>query len=157
MPTLQESAEQFLQLRTIAVAGVSASKKGVGNYIFEKLKKTGYEVYAINPSGKEIDGEKSYVDLASTPAAVQGVVIATAPDKTLSVVQECARLGIKHAWIHRSVDNGSYSSEAEDYCRENGIDLIPMGCPMMFCQPVDLAHKCIKWFLHTFGKMPKTY
>jgi len=157
MPTLKEAAENFLQLRTIAVAGVSSTKKGVGNLIFEKLKNAGYQVYAINPSGKEINGEPSFTDLAATPVTPEGVVIATHPDVSVKIVQDCASLGIKHAWIHRSVDNGSYSSEAEEFCRENGINLIPMGCPMMFCKPVDFGHKCIKWFLHSFGKMPKSF
>jgi len=157
MPTLKQAAEDFLNLKSIAVAGVSSTKKGVGNYIFEKLKTSGYQVFAINPSGKEIDGEPSYTDLASVPQPLDGVIISTHPDATIKVVEDCAKLGIKNAWIHRSVDNGSYSKEAEDYCKENGINVIPMGCPMMFCKPVDFGHKCIKWFLHSFGKMPKSY
>jgi predicted CoA-binding protein len=157
MPTLKEAAENFLQLQTIAVAGVSSTKKGVGNLIFDKLKKTGYQVYAINPSGKDINGEPSYADLGSTPKKAEGVVICTHPDATQRVVEDCAKFGIKHAWIHRSVDNGSYSSESEDFCKEHGINLIPVGCPMMFCKPVDFGHKCIKWFLHSFGKMPRKY
>jgi len=157
MPTLKDAAEEFLSLKRIAVAGVSSSRKAVGNYIYDKLIESGYETFAINPSGKEIDGKPSYTDLAATPSPAEGVVLATPPKASLEVVKECARLGIKHVWIHKSVDNGSYSREAEDFCHQNGINIIPMGCPMMFLQPVDLAHKCIKWFLHTFGKMPKSY
>jgi predicted CoA-binding protein len=67
MPTLKESAEQFLQLKSIAVAGVSSTKKDAANYIYEKLKKTGYQVYAINPNATEIDGDPCYPDLTSVP------------------------------------------------------------------------------------------
>ncbi|MCK5367092.1 MAG: CoA-binding protein [Cyclobacteriaceae bacterium] len=157
MPTLKESAEQFLQLKNIAVAGVSSTKKDAANYIYEKLKKTGYNVFAINPNAKEIDGDPCYPNLASVPEKIEGVVIGTNSKVTLTVVQECATLGIQHAWIHKSFDGGSYSEEAEIFCKENGVNLIPTGCPMMFCKPVDFAHKCIKWVLHATGKMPRKY
>jgi len=157
MPTLKESAEQFLQLKSIAVAGVSSTKKDAANYIYEKLKKSGYQVYAINPNAKEIEGDPCYPNLAAVNSSIDGVVIVTNPKVTLSVVKECATLGIRHAWIHKSVDNGSYTAEAEQFCRENDIDLIPAGCPMMYCHPVDFGHKCIKWFLHFTGKLPKSY
>lgn len=155
MPTLKEAAENFLSLKTIAVAGVSSTKKDAANYIFEKLKNTGYQVYPINPNAKEIDGETCYPNLSALPEKPEGVVIATSAKVTIDIVTECAALGIRHAWIHKSVDNGSYSQEAEDFCKENGIDLIPGGCPMMYCKPVDFPHKCIKWVLNTMGKLPK--
>ena len=157
MPTLKESAEHFLQLKSIAVAGVSSTKKDAANYIYEKLKKAGHRVFAVNPNASEIDGDPCFPNLAAVPEKIEGVVIGTNPKVTLSVVQECASLGIQHAWIHKSLDGGSYSEEAEKFCKENGINLIPAGCPMMFCKPVDFPHKCIKWFLHATGKLPKKY
>ncbi len=155
MTTFKEAAEHFLALNTIAVAGVSSTKKDAANYIFEKLQKSGYQVFAINPRVDEIDGHPCYPSLSALPEKPEGVVIGTSPKVTLQIVQECAALGIKNVWIHKSLDNGSYSEEAEKYCKENGIRLIPGGCPMMFCQPVDFAHKCIKWVLGTMGKLPK--
>lgn len=157
MPTLKEAAENFLALNSIAVAGVSSTKKDAANYIYEKLKKAGYTVYAVNPTASEIDGDPCYSSLSDIPSTVEGVVIGTHPKVTRSIVEQCAELGIKHAWIHKSVDKGSYSQEAEIFCRENGINLIPAGCPMMFCKPVDFPHKCIKWFLNATGKLPKSF
>jgi predicted CoA-binding protein len=156
MPTLKEAAENFLNLKTIAVAGVSSTKKDAANYIFEKLKNTGHQVYPINLNAKEIDGVTCYPNLSALPEKPEGVVIATNAKVTIEIVKECAALSIKHAWIHKSLDNGSYSKEAVDFCKENGIELIPGGCPMMHCKPVDFPHKCIKWVLNTMGKLPKT-
>ena len=156
MATLKESAEQFLRLKKIAVAGVSSTKKGVPNIIYDKLKKSGYDVYAVNPKGGMIDGEPCFSQLAEIPEQVEGVVIGTSPSATLQVVKDCAALGIKHVWIHKSLDGGSYSEEAADFCAKNGIKLIPAGCPMMYCKPVDFPHKCIKWVLNVAGKLPKT-
>ena len=157
MQTLKESAENFLKLKSIAVAGVSSTKKDAANYIFEKLQKTGYQVFAINPNATQIDGSPCYPNLSAVPGKIDGVVIGTSPKVTLQIVEECATLGIQHAWIHKAFDGGSYSEEAEQFCKEHGINLIPTGCPMMFCKPVDFPHKCIKWVLHTTGKLPRTY
>lgn len=157
MPTFNEAAQEFLKLKTIAVAGVSSSKKDAANYIYEKLKKTGYNVFAVNPNASEVEGDTCYPDLKSISDNVEGVVIGTHPKVTLSVVQECAELGIRNVWIHKSLDNGSYSKEAEDFCKEKGINLIPAGCPMMYCGPVDFPHRCIKWVLHATGKLPRSF
>ena len=157
MTTLKEASEKFLDLHAIAVTGVSSTKKNPANYIFEKLRNAGKEVYAINPKVNEIDGHVCYNDLSAVPVKIDGVVIGTHPSVTLDTVKSCVELGIKNVWIHRSVDNGSYNAEAELFCRDNGINLIPAGCPMMFCKPVDFPHKCIKWFLHATGKLPRSF
>ena len=38
---------------------------------------------------------------------------------------------------------------------ENKIKIIPGGCPMMFVEPVDFGHKCIRWFTGLTGGTPK--
>ncbi len=155
MPTLKEAALNFLDLKTIAVAGVSSKQKDSANYIYLKLKETGHTVYPVNPNAEVVEGDTCYPDLASLPEKPEGVMVATHPDVTLSIVEECAKLGIGHVWFHRSVDNGSYSEAAEKFCIEHNINLIPSGCPMMYCAPVDFPHKCMKWVLQTFGKLPR--
>jgi hypothetical protein len=71
------------------------------------------------------------------------------------VVRECAAQGISRVWIPSSCGQGSYSEEAVAFCRANHITVIPAGCPMMFCEPVDVAHKCFRWFFGMTGKIPK--
>jgi hypothetical protein len=66
-----------------------------------------------------------------------------------------ARLGIKRVWLHRSLDGGSTSPEAVDYRRSAGISVIPGACPMMFCEPGDLGHRCIRWILRLPRKLPR--
>lgn len=155
MSTLKEAADRFLSLKIIAVAGVSSTKKNPANYIYQKLKDAGNDVFAINPRATMAEGDKCYKSLSDLPKKPDGVVIGTRPEVTLSIVEECSKLGIRNVWIHKSVDNGSYSPEAEKYYRENGITVIPGGCPMMFGEQVDFPHKCIKWALGLMGKLPK--
>jgi hypothetical protein len=155
MSTLKEAAEEFLSHKRIAVAGVSRNGDTAANIIYKKLRDTGYEVFPVNPNADEVEGDKCYPDLASVPGGVEGVVIATHPEVTESVVKDCADLGIKRVWMHRSFGNGSVDEKAVRLCHNLGISVIPGSCPMMFCEPVDTGHKCIRWFLNVSGKQAK--
>jgi hypothetical protein len=155
MSTLIEAVDDFLSQKRIAVAGVSRDGAAVGNSIYKKLRDGGYKVYAINPNATEIEGDRCYPSLSALPEAVDGVVIATHPQVTAEVARECAAQGISRVWIHSSFGQGSYSDEAVEFCRAHDITVIPAGCPMMFCEPVDVAHKCFRWFFGMTGKIPK--
>lgn len=152
---LQSAVDDFLAQRVIVVAGVSRDGKLPANHIFRKLKAAGYEVYPVNPNASEVEGQRCYPDLASVPARVEGVVVGTPPSAAADLVDECIRLGIPRVWMHRSFGEGSVSPDAEERCREAGIAVIPGACPMMYLEPVDVAHRCIRWFLKVGRKLPE--
>jgi predicted CoA-binding protein len=154
MPTMKEAASQFLTHKRIAVTGVSRKPKEHGsNTIFKRLRDRGYEAFAVNPNADEVEGAPSYHDLRSIPGGVDAVVIATAPDKALDTMRECAALGIKHVWMHRSYDQGSVSAAATAYGRERGITVIDGGCPLMFDPLADIGHKVMRVVFA--GNLPK--
>lgn len=154
-PSWNDAITEFLAQKRIAVAGVSRTKTEAANAILRKLRDSGYEVFAVNPRATELEGVTCYPDLASLPEGVDAVVVATHPKVAPTVVRECADLGIRHVWMHRSFGAGSVSDEAVTFCREHGISVIPGGCPMMFCAPVDVGHRCMRWFLRMTGGLPK--
>ncbi len=86
---------------------------------------------------------------------IDGVVISTRPEVTGQIVQECAEVGVSRVWMHRSFGQGSVSDEATKFCQDHNITVIPGGCPMMFCEPVDFGHKCMRWFLGLTGGLPR--
>ena len=69
--------------------------------------------------------------------------------------RECAELGIKHVWMHRSAGKGSVSAAATEYGRQQGITMIDGGCPLMFDPPADFGHQCMRFFLGLSGAVPK--
>jgi predicted CoA-binding protein len=154
MPSMSEAVKAFLAQKRIAVAGVSRNKNEAANIIYRKLRDSGYKVFPVNPNAETVEGDNCYPDLSSVPGGVDGVVIATRPTVTEQVVRECADLGVPRVWMHRSFGRGSVSEGAVDYCREKGIEVIAGGCPMMFCQPVDFPHKCMRWVLSVTGGLP---
>jgi len=156
MTDLQELVNEFLGLRRIAVAGVSRfDTAGAANAIFRKLRKSGYEVFPVNPRAEVVENSTCYPDLKSVPGGVSGVVIVTPPEATERLVRECAEAGVKYVWMHRSFGAGSVSQKAIEFCRGHGIAVIGGGCPMMFSEPVDFPHKCVRWILWVTGGLPQ--
>jgi len=155
MAGLPEAIERFFTGQRIAVAGVSRKPDQPANLIFRKLVGAGYEVFPINPSTSKVEGATCYPDLASIEGDLDGVVVSTHPAAAIEVVRQCRSKGVRQVWFHRSFGEGSVSEEAVKECRANGIEPIVGGCPMMFCEPVDIGHKCMRWFLQWRGRVPK--
>jgi len=155
--SIDQKIDVFLSLERIAVAGVSRTKEGAANNIYRKLKSSGHTVFPVNPNTATFDSHPCYPDVKSIPGGVDGVVIVTRPETTLQIVHQCQDAGVQMVWMHRSLDffgGGSVSEAAVEFCRENGIEVIAGACPMMFCEPVDFGHKCMRWVLRMSGKMP---
>lgn len=152
MNRLKEASKAFLKLKKIAVVGVSSKGDVAANAVYKKLRQQGYTVFPVNPNAVTVEGDPCFPSLKSIPDKVEGVVIGTHPDITPKIVEECKETGVKQIWIHRSFGQGSYHPQALEKAKEYGISLIPGGCPMMFSEPVDIGHKCMKWFLKVSGK-----
>jgi len=150
-----ENVDAFLRGRRIAVAGVSRQPNQAANAVFRRLKSAGYEVLPINPNATHVEGTKCYADVGAVPGQLDGVVIATTPKAAVDVVRQCAGHHVPRVWFHRSFGDGSVSPEAVRECRSHGIDCIIGGCPLMFCEPVDVGHKCMRWWLQRSGKVPR--
>src|SRR5512140_2647751 len=155
MANIPESVAAFLRGRRFAVAGVSRSPNQAANAVFRKLKGAGYEVFPVNPKASEVEGVTCYADVGAVPASLDGVVIATSPAVSAEIVRQCAGRGVRRVWFHRSFGDGSVSDDAVRECTAKGVDCIVGGCPLMFCEPVDFGHKCMKWWLQRQGRVPR--
>ena len=154
--SIREAAADFLGKKRIAVTGVSSKPQGHGsNFVYQRLRERGYKVFAINPNADEVEGDRCYQDLRSIPGGVEAVVIGTRPETAEATMRECADLGIKHVWMHRSFGAGSVSPAATDYGRRRGISVIDGGCALMFDPTADGAHKAMRFVLTLTGKVPR--
>jgi predicted CoA-binding protein len=156
MQKIKDAASDFLAGRRIAVTGVSRDPSTHGaNVVYRRLRERGYEVFAVNPNTPEAEGDPTYPNLAAIPGGVDGVVIATAPERAEATMHECADLGIEHVWMHRGPGPGSVSPEAAEYGRANGIAVIDGGCPCMFGPTADPGHKLMRGVLKLAGNVPR--
>jgi predicted CoA-binding protein len=154
MRGVPESVARFLQGTRIAVAGVSRRGDDAATAVLRKLRASGYEVFPVNPNAESVEGVRCYPDVVSVPGALDGVVIVTHPGVSASVVRQCRERDVKRVWFHRAFGSGSVSKEAVSECRRLGVECIVGGCPLMFCEPVDTAHRCVRWWLQRFGGLP---
>jgi predicted CoA-binding protein len=155
MTSMREAVDDFLAQRRIAVAGVSRRSSQAANLVYRGLRKAGYEVFAINPSTDEVEGDTCFRDLKSIPGGIDAVMIVTAPQAAEAIVRECEEQGISRVWMHRSFGKGSVSHEAAEFCRGNNMTVISGGCPMMFLPGTDIGHRCMRWILNLTGGLPK--
>ena len=155
--TLDSKVHDFLAQKRIAVAGVSRTKgkHPAGNLIYQRLKTTGHEVFAVNPHMQTFEGDRCYPDLKAIPGGVDGVVIVTRPDLTERIVHDCVDAGVRRVWMHQSLGKGtSVSPRAVEYCQQHDVSVIAGACPMMYGDGVDVRHTCMRWFLKVTGGLP---
>jgi predicted CoA-binding protein len=155
--THEDRVHDFLAQKRIAVAGVSRDNRRhpTGNLIYRRLKKTGHEVFAVNPHLQTFEGNRCYPDLRSIPGGVDGVVIVTRPEVTERIVHDCGDAGVRRVWMHQSIGKGtSVSPEAVEYCRQRDISVIAGACPMMYGEGADVGHTCMRWVLGLTGNLP---
>ena len=152
---LREAAEEFLAQKRIAVAGVSRDGKQPANLIYRRLRDTGHETYAVNPTAGKVEGDPCFASVRDVPAELDGVVIVTPPEATKGVMVDCHAAHVPRAWIHRGLGPGSSSDEAVEYGRAHGIEVIPGGCPNMFGCTSDPGHRCMRAMLQWSGKIPR--
>ena len=156
MVEMKEAASEFLAKKRIAITGVSRTPQGHGsNIVYQRLRDRGYQVFAINPNADEVEGDRCYHDLKSVPGGVEAAVIGTRPEIAETAMRECADLGIRYVWMHRSFGAGSVSEAATAYGRQHGITVIDGGCPLMFDPTADLGHKAMRLVFTCMGKVPK--
>ncbi len=154
---LEMKVHDFLAQKRIAVAVVSRDKShhAVGNLIYDRLKKSGHDVFPVNPHMQTFAGDRCYPDLQSIPGGVNGVVIVTRPETTERIVRDCGDAGVHRVWMHQSVGKAtSVSPAAVEYCRQHDISVIAGACPMMYGTGVDFGHTCMRWILGLTGGLP---
>jgi predicted CoA-binding protein len=155
MTEIPDSISAFLSGRRIAVAGVSRNRSHVGNAVYRKLRDTGYEAFPINPNASKVEGVRCYSDVSALPEQIDGLVVTTHPSVSIELVRQCGERGVGRVWLHRSFGTGSVSEDAVRECELAGLECIVGGCPLMFCKPVDVGHKCMRWWLQRRGRVPR--
>ncbi|MCA9653604.1 MAG: CoA-binding protein [Myxococcales bacterium] len=150
---MDEATRTFLELKRVAVAGVSRSGRSPANAIAKKLRETGHEVFAINPSGETIDGEPSHPTVDAIEGGVEGVVVVTNPAQAKVIAEQAGRAGATWIWFHQGMGPVSFDDEALAAAREAGLQVIAAGCPMMYCEP-DVFHRCARGLFRLVRRIP---
>ena len=154
VPSIPSSVAGFLACKRVAVAGVSRSGNAPANAIYRRLAETGHEVFAVNPNASRVEGKPCYPNLSSIPGVIEAVMVVTHPSAAAAVAREALDRNIRHIWFHRSYGDGSVAEEALQLCRARGVEPIEGGCPLMYCEPIDPAHRFFRWWLRLSRQVP---
>lgn len=146
-----ESIKTFLNLKNIAVVGVSRSSSGFGITVYNHLKHNGYTVFAVNRKGGFSNNIKLYNSLFKIEYQIDGVITIIPPAETEILVEQALDLGIKNIWMQQ----GSESKKAIGYCKDNGINVVHNECILMFAEPVSSIHRFHRLINKLIGKYPK--
>lgn len=157
MISTKTAALDFLDQKRIAVAGVSRSTGGEhgGNIVYQRLRERGYDVFPVNPNADEVEGDPCFDRITDIPDGVDAVVIATNPNDSPQVMQDCVNAGVTRVWMHRSMGGGSVSADATALGRDNGVTVIDGGCPLMYGKASDFGHRVMGTVLRITGAVPK--
>jgi uncharacterized protein len=91
---------------------------------------------------------------AAIHAAVPDAIASFLNGRRIAVVRQAARCGVRAVWFHRSFGTGSVSDAAVAECKCLNVTAIVGGCPLMYCEPVDVVHRCMRAVLAWRGGLP---
>jgi uncharacterized protein len=148
--TSQQTIDDFLSCKTLAVVGVSGSRRGFGYAVYKDLKTKGYTVFPVNPNAETIDGHPCYPNVSALPERVEGVVLVVPPEVTEKVVREAAIDNIKRVWMQQGAESG----KAIALCESSGIAVVHGECIMMFADAKAFPHNVHRWLNKVTGKLP---
>lgn len=136
------AATDFFGVGSIALVGASDNPKRFSQAVYKALKEHGVSVVPVNPNEQIVGDDACYPDIASVPTPVDGVMVMLKHDSAVQIVQQCVALDVKNVWLFKGIGGDSaVSDEALALCHENGINVIPGACPMMFLRPVGGLHR----------------
>jgi len=112
--------EVMLSKRVWAVVGANQNPEKYGNMIYKKLKKKGYEVYAVNPLYATIEGDPCYSNLLSLPNRPEVIDMVVSPKRAKAVLEEAALLGVKYIWFQP----GTYDDEVLELAKDLDLESV---------------------------------
>jgi predicted CoA-binding protein len=114
-PEVAEMLEEtMLEKKVWAVVGANRNPEKYGNMIYKKLKRKGYEVYAVNPGYETVEEDPCYPTLPALPVVPDVVNFVIPPARGMSVVEEAAKLGIKYLWLQPGTHNEELMARIEE-------------------------------------------
>jgi uncharacterized protein len=116
---------KILELKNIAVVGISNTEGKPANFVPQYLIENGYNVIPVNPTTTEVLGRKTYPKVSDVPEQVDIVDIFRRSEAVRPVVDDAIKKkGIKVIWMQ----SGIYNKDAERKAKENGIDVVYNRC-----------------------------
>lgn len=114
---------------SVAVIGASSDRSKYGNRSLRAHMACGYEAYAVNPKGGEIEGLPVYASIAEVPVGpLDRVTMYVPPQVGITLLEAIAAKGCGELWLNP----GTESPELIEKATELGLNPI-VACSLVDC------------------------
>ncbi|MDH3356617.1 MAG: CoA-binding protein [Desulfobacterales bacterium] len=126
--------KRLFQPKTVAVIGVSLKReRHPANVIFNKIHlRYPVDVFAVNPGGGDLFGQKVYTGIQDLPQPVDLAIIAVRAEYTLDTLKDCIDAGVGGATIisggFAEIGRLDLQNQLADLARQNGFPFIGPNC-----------------------------
>lgn len=132
--------QRALQVRRIAVVGMSSNELRASNFVGFYLKRHGYEVVPVNPRETEIYGLKCYPSLADVPGRIDLVDVFRDPSAVPEIARDAVAIGADFLWLQFGV----ISEEGIQIALDGGLEVIVDRC-------IKIEHARYRGRMHWLG------
>ena len=112
-PPLDQIKNLLLQVKHIAVVGLSPKSKRPSHQVAQAMQGYGYHIIPVRPAVDQVLGEKAYASLQDVPDPIDLVDVFRAPDKIAPIIDSCIARGIKAVWLQDGVVNEAEALRAQ--------------------------------------------
>lgn len=131
-----EEIDAVINARSMAIVGASAKPVKFGSLFTASQLTFGFSgpVYLVNPGEQEIMGQAVYPDLDSLPEVPELVYLTIPAHRSMDILRDCARLGVKGVIIMASgfreagKEGAALEEEALRLAREGGFRIVGPNC-----------------------------
>src|ERR1051325_8549441 len=100
-------------MKRVAVIGASNDRSRYGNMAVRAFRRSGYEVFPVNPTEPEIEGLKAYPTIKDVPAELDTVTIYVRPALLVKLLPDIAEKGCKDLWLNPGTSSDTVLAEVK--------------------------------------------
>ncbi len=141
-----QAAERFLELRRIAVVGVSREPRDFSRRVFQAFLDAGYDAVPVNPGAQEIAGRRAFARVSDVSPPVEGVFVIVPPAQADAVTGDALAAGVRQLWFQGGGAPGASSPAALARCAAAGVVPVTNLCAFMMLPRVGWPHRVHGYF-----------
>lgn len=123
-PHTDEQIRSILQLKKVAVIGMSKNSSKAAHYVPKYLDDQGFEIIPVNPTAERILDKKCFSDVSDVPDQIDIIDVFRPSDQVMSVIENAIKKKPKVIWLQEGIHN----EKAEQMVKDAGIDVVFNRC-----------------------------
>tara|TARA_B100001093_G_C26584140_1_gene908599 strand:+ start:288 stop:695 length:408 start_codon:yes stop_codon:yes gene_type:complete len=125
---------QILELKSIAIVGLSKKHYKPSYQIFKYLNRNGYNTIPVNPRYQFIENKECYSDLELINKPVDIVNIFRKPEYVLPIIKSAIKINAKAIWMQDGVIN----KDAFEAAKNAGLLVVMNDCILRRHQEISM-------------------